>query len=79
MPEPADLKAASQVTFEDTEAEINTLRKQLDLCDRKLSKVLKDSEEKLHQPFSDVMSSFLEKSKDEITALDQALTECKER
>ena len=67
------------MTFEDTEAEINTLRKQLDTCDRKVSKVIKESEEKLHHPFSDVMSSFLAKSQDEITALDQALTECKKR
>lgn len=67
------------MTFEDIEAEINTLRKQLDTCDRKLSKVLKQSEEKLQQPFSNVMSSFLEQSKQEITEQDQALMECKKR
>lgn len=67
------------MTFEDIEAEINTVRKQLETCDRKLSKVLKESEEKLHQPFSDVMSSFLEQSQEEITELDQALIECKKR
>lgn len=79
LPEPPDLKAASQVTFEDIEAEINSLRKQLDTCDRKLSKVLKESEETLQQPFSNVMSSFLERSREELSEQDQALTECKKR
>lgn len=67
------------MTFEDIEVEINTLRKQLDTCDKKLSKVLKESEEKLQQPFGNVISSFLEQSQEEITELDQTLTECKKR
>lgn len=67
------------MTFEDIEADINNLRRQLDTCERKLSKVLKESEEKLQQPFSDVMSSFVEQSRGEIVEQDQALSECKKR
>lgn len=79
LPEPHDLKAASQLTFEDIEAEISSLKKQLDICNRKISKVVKESEETLHQPFSSIMSSFLEQSQGELSELDQALTECKKR
>lgn len=79
LPEPFDLKVASQVTFEDIEADINNLRRQLDTCERKMSKVVKESEEKLQQPFADVMNSFLEQSRGELTEQDQALVECKKR
>lgn len=70
---------ASQIKFEDIEAEINSLRKQLDLCNKKLSKVMKESEESLQQPFSSIMSSFLEQSQGELSELEQALTECHKR
>lgn len=70
---------ASQIKFEDIEAEINSLRKQLDLCNKKLSKVMKESEESLQQPFSSIMSSFLEQSQGELSELEQALTECQKR
>ena len=67
------------MTFEDIEADIANLRRQLDTCERKLSKVLKESEENLQQPFSDVMSSFLEQSRGEIAEQEQSLMECKKR
>jgi len=65
------------VTFEDMEVDINNLRRQLDACEGKLSKVMKESEEKLQQPFIGVMNSFLEQSRGELTELDHALMECK--
>lgn len=79
LPEPYDLKVASQVTFEDVESDINNLQRQLDTCERKVSKVMKESEEKLQQPFVDVMNSFLEQSRRELAEQAQALIECKNR
>lgn len=79
LPEPFDLKVASQVTFEDVESDINNLQRQLDTCERKVSKVMKESEEKLQQPFVDVMNSFLEQSRRELAEQAQALIECKNR
>lgn len=79
LPEPHDLKVASQITFEDIEVDVSSLKRQLDSCERKLSIVIKKSEEKLQQPFVDVMNSFLEDSRGELTEQDQALTECRRR
>ena len=79
LPEPHDLKVASQITFEDIEVDVSSLKRQLDSCERKVSIVIKKSEEKLQQPFVDVMNSFLEDSRGELTEQDQALTECRRR
>lgn len=67
------------MTFEDIEGEIKHLKEELDTCERKLSKVFKESEEHLQQPFSDLMNSFVEQSRAEIAEQDQVLTECKKR
>lgn len=67
------------MTFEDIEAEVNILRNQLDTCDKNLTKVLKESEEKWQQPFGNVISSFVEQSQEEVTEIDQTLKECKKR
>ena len=66
------------MTFEDIEGEIKHLKEELDVCERKLSKV-KESQEHLQQPFSDVMNSFVEQSRAEVAEQDQVLTECKKR
>ena len=67
------------MTFEDIEGEIKHLKEELDICERKLSKVFKESQEHLQQPFSDVMNSFVEQSRAEVAEQDQVLTECKKR
>lgn len=79
LPEPNDLKAASQVTFEDMEDVICSLRGQLESCEKKLSKVMNGSIEDLKQPFVDVMYSFVEQSRRELSEQDQALEDCKKR
>lgn len=79
LPEPNDLKVASQVTFEDMEDAIGSLRGQLESCERKLSKVMNGTTEDLKQPFVDVMYSFLEQSRRELSEQDQALEDCKKR
>ena len=79
LPEPNDLKVASQVTFEDMEDAIGSLRRQLESCERKLSKVMNGTTEDLKQPFVDVMYSFLEQSRRELSEQDQALEDCKKR
>ena len=79
LPEPSDLRFASQVTFDDIEADISSLRSQLDACKKKLSKVLTAGDETLQQPFGDVMSMFLEQSQRELNEQEQALQDCKKR
>lgn len=79
LPEPNDLKVASQVTFEDMEAIISSMRGQLESCERKLFKVINGSTEDLKQPFVDMMYSFLEQSRRELSEQDQALEDCKKR
>lgn len=79
LPEPNDLKVASQVTFEDMEDAIGSLRRQLESCERKLSKVMNGTSEDLKQPFVGVMYSFLEQSRRELSEQDQALEDCKKR
>ena len=76
LPEPSDLVTASQVTFDDLQADLREVGKQLNICRGKVDRVLRLSEKSRHQPFKDVMESFLEQSHEDLREQDQALQEC---
>ncbi|XP_053567947.1 formin-1 [Bombina bombina] len=65
LPEPQDLFQASQVKFEDVEKELRKLRKDLEVCEKQATVVIKNSSEDHLQPFKDKMEVFVQRAKEE--------------
>ncbi|KAM8921238.1 formin-1 [Pelodytes ibericus] len=65
LPEPQDLFLASQMKFEDLEKELRKLKKDLEVCEKQASVVVKDSPKDYLQPFKDRMMEFIQNTKEE--------------
>ncbi|XP_018086658.1 formin isoform X2 [Xenopus laevis] len=79
LPEPQDLLLASQVKFEDLDKDLRKLKKDIEVCDKQLKAVVKDSPKENIQPFKDKMSSFLNKAKEEYKTEESKLTRSQSR
>lgn len=79
LPEPTDLQLASQVTFDDVQADLTQLEKRINDCDKKIQKVSQQKDEKTRQPFKDTMSCLLEQNRLDLQQQVQAVQECKKR
>ena len=79
LPEPTDIQLASQVTFDDVQADLARLEKRISDCDRKIQSISQQKDEKTRQPFQRTMSQVLDGSRQELQQQLQALQECKKR
>uniref|UniRef100_G1KRN3 Formin 1 n=1 Tax=Anolis carolinensis TaxID=28377 RepID=G1KRN3_ANOCA len=58
LPEPQDFFQASQVKFEDLIKDLKKMKKDLEVCEKQMKVVFKDSPEELLQPFKDKLETF---------------------
>uniref|UniRef100_A0A803TSB6 Formin 1 n=1 Tax=Anolis carolinensis TaxID=28377 RepID=A0A803TSB6_ANOCA len=65
LPEPQDFFQASQVKFEDLIKDLKKMKKDLEVCEKQMKVVFKDSPEELLQPFKDKLETFFLKAVDE--------------
>ncbi|KAE8587462.1 hypothetical protein XENTR_v10021982 [Xenopus tropicalis] len=79
LPESQDLLLASQVKFEDLDKDLRKLKKDIEVCEKQLKAVVKDSPKENIQPFKDKMSSFLNKAKEEYKTEESKLTRSQNR
>lgn len=79
LPEPTDLQTASQLSFDDLNADLKGLENKLDECEFKVGKVLKQSDNNLKQPFEKTMKKFLEQSRNDLKEQFQVLEDCKKK
>ncbi|KAM4690074.1 formin-1 [Rhinophrynus dorsalis] len=74
LPEPQDLFLAAQVKFEDLEKDLRKLRKELEVCEKQMKVVIKNSPDEHLQPFKDKMAEFVKRAKEEHKAEDNNLS-----
>ncbi|KAG8449574.1 hypothetical protein GDO86_016285 [Hymenochirus boettgeri] len=79
LPETQDLFLASQVKFEDLDKDLRKLRKDIEVTEKQLKVVIKDSPKEHLQPFKDIMTEFLKKAKEEHKAEDVKLNSMQSR
>jgi hypothetical protein len=86
VPEPQDLEKASLVDFDETEAELKKLSKEIKMMDRKVKKVIeickkdsKKSDSDPTEPFKSRMEAFLEKAAKEHLEQESNLMETKKK
>lgn len=77
IPDPYMVERVSNIKFEDLEADLKEIGKNLKVCQNRAEKVIKKSDEEHLQPFKDRMTEFFAKAKKEITAEEEYLQECK--
>ncbi|XP_062824270.1 formin-1 isoform X3 [Anolis carolinensis] len=65
LPEPQDFFQASQVKFDDLIKDLKKMKKDLEVCEKQMKVVFKDSPEELLQPFKDKLETFFLKAVDE--------------
>lgn len=72
FPSEASMRAASSVTFDEINGDLNKANKEIGIYKRKVDKVLSSTEEEsLLQPFQDDMECFLKHSEDRIKELEK--------
>ncbi|XP_077408298.1 formin [Vanacampus margaritifer] len=74
LPEPQDVFLASQLNFEDLNAELRRLGRDLAGCEKDVQKVCSDSPEEHLQPFKDRMETFLLSARKEQVGASYQLT-----
>ncbi|EDO45866.1 predicted protein, partial [Nematostella vectensis] len=79
LPEPADLQSASQVSFDDVQADLRNIEKKIESCDVMVTRVLRESDANLVQPFKKIMNKFLVENRNELKEQIQALEDCQKR
>ncbi|XP_060118277.1 formin-1 [Heteronotia binoei] len=65
LPEPQDLFQASQVKFEDLIKDLRKLKRDLEVCEKQMKVVFRDSPEEHIQPFKDKLEDFFLKAIEE--------------
>nr|XP_020661834.1 formin-1 isoform X1 [Pogona vitticeps] len=65
LPEPQDLFQASQVKFEDLIKDLRKLNRDLEVCEKQMKVVFRDSSEEHLQPFKDKLEDFFLKAVEE--------------
>ncbi|KAJ7344884.1 hypothetical protein JRQ81_000834, partial [Phrynocephalus forsythii] len=65
LPEPQDLFQASQVKFEDLIKDLRKLNRDLEVCEKQMKVVFRDSPEEHLQPFKDKLEDFFLKAVEE--------------
>ncbi|KAF6207552.1 hypothetical protein GE061_015999 [Apolygus lucorum] len=78
VPEPSDIDRASVVQFDDSKAQIDKLKNDLEGCKIKMEKVTSSSEENV-QPFKEKMETFLSSAEKQIQEAEENLEDCKQR
>ncbi|PNF17727.1 hypothetical protein B7P43_G07384 [Cryptotermes secundus] len=77
IPEPGDIDRAMTVHFDDVNADLQKLQRELFVCETKTEKVIAASTEENVQPFKDKMNKFLTSAKKQLTGEIENLEECK--
>ncbi|XP_064108611.1 uncharacterized protein LOC135216988 isoform X4 [Macrobrachium nipponense] len=77
VPDPYVVQKVSTLKFEDMEADMKEIEKNLKVCENRAEKVIKKSDEEHMQPFKDCMTGFFAKAKTEVEAENQNLNDCK--
>ncbi|KAK8381898.1 hypothetical protein O3P69_015123 [Scylla paramamosain] len=77
IPDPYMVERSSNFKFEDLEADLKEIGKNLKVCQNRAEKVIEKSDEEHLQPFKDRMTDFFAKAKKEIEAEEKYLSECK--
>ncbi|XP_047508985.1 formin-like protein 6 isoform X1 [Pieris napi] len=88
VPEPGDVQRAAAIDFADVAANLGSLRKQLDGCKEKMSKVIDAyernpadvaNENKRIEVFKEKMTTFIDAAEEKLKTEDDNLSECKNR
>ncbi|XP_068202042.1 uncharacterized protein [Palaemon carinicauda] len=76
VPDPYVVQKVSTFKFEDLEADMNEIVKNLKVCENRAKKVIEKSDEEHLQPFKDRMTGFFVKAKTEVESENQNLKDC---
>lgn len=77
LPEPSDAERAASVKFEDLQSDLNRLKGEMNICEKRTEKVIAASTDDHLQPFKDKMETFLTNAKLEHQEQLENLEECK--
>ncbi|XP_032792017.2 formin-2 isoform X2 [Daphnia magna] len=79
LPEPTDLDKAGHLKFEELEASLRQLNKEIEGVEQKANQVIAASEEIHLEPFKEKMESFFVQAKKSLSEEEENLIECKQR
>ncbi|KAK2193295.1 hypothetical protein NP493_16g12001 [Ridgeia piscesae] len=79
LPEPSDITKASLINFEDIEQELKKVAASLQVCIKRMSKVIQESAEDSIEPFKSHMMSFVDRATVEIREQEANLDDAKKR
>ncbi|KAK7066965.1 Fmn2p [Halocaridina rubra] len=77
VPDPYVVEKVSNFKFEDMEADMKDIEKNLKICENRSEKVIKNSDKEHLQPFKDRMEGFFVQAKEEVTKENENLGVCK--